>query len=142
MKPQSLIFERTYQAPVELVWQAITDKDQIKEWSFEVSDFKPEVGFTFHFYGESDGIKFLHLCVVTEVTPPVRLSYTWRYEEYTGQSLLTFELFPEGENTTRLKLTHSGTETFPLDNPLFSAANFTEGWNALLDQLAELCKKE
>ena len=37
------------------VWSALTDKDKLKQWCFDMNEFKPEVGFDFHFYGEKDG---------------------------------------------------------------------------------------
>src|SRR5688500_10239909 len=85
MKP--LVFERTYEAPVERVWEALTNKAQMREWYFDVSDFKPEPGFRFYFTGESEGIHFKHECEVVEAVKPEKLSYTWRYEGYPGQSL-------------------------------------------------------
>lgn len=134
MFSKSLVLERTYQASIDRVWKAITDKEQMKEWYFDVSDFKPEVGFRFQFYGENaNGKKLLHLCVVTEAEPPVKLSYTWCYKDYPGQSLLTFELREEAKRTTHLKLTHSGTDTFPYDNEDFKQADFNQGWNDILD---------
>jgi len=53
MTHEPLIIERSYNASVEKVWQAITDKEQMKQWYFDVSDFKPEVGFEFTFNGEN-----------------------------------------------------------------------------------------
>ncbi len=43
--------ERIYNALIEKVWQAITDKDQMKQWYFDIAGFKPEVGFEFSFSG-------------------------------------------------------------------------------------------
>jgi uncharacterized protein YndB with AHSA1/START domain len=126
MKHEPLVIERVYKAPVEKVWKAITDKEQMKEWYFDVSDFKPEVGFEFTFTGENEGRVFLHLCKVLEVIPLRKLTYSWRYEGKEGISYLTFELFPEGDET-RLKLTHEGLETFPQDRD-FRRENFVEGW--------------
>jgi uncharacterized protein YndB with AHSA1/START domain len=45
-------------------------------------------------------------------------------------SLVTFELFPEG-NKTRLKLTHTGIETFP-KTPAYARKNFEAGWTAII----------
>ena len=112
MNAQPIIMERTYQAPVEKVWQAITDKEQMKQWYFDMPAFQPEVGNEFTFIGENEGTTYIHLCKVTEVIPNKKLSYTWRYEGAEGESHLTFELFEEGEET-RVKLTHEGLETFP-----------------------------
>ena len=47
MNEKIIVIERTYEAPIEKVWEAITDKDQMKQWYFEVSDFKAEVGSAF-----------------------------------------------------------------------------------------------
>ena len=59
-----------------------------------------------------------------------KLSHTWRYEGYEGNSILTFELFAEGDKT-RLRLTHEGLETFP-DKPDFAKANFVMGWTSII----------
>ena len=128
MNKEPFVIEKTYNAPIEKVWKAITDKDDMKQWYFDLKEFKPEVGFKFQFIGKGkDGTKnFVHLCEITEVIPQKKLSHTWRYEGFSGNSVLTFELFPEG-NKTRLKLTHTGLQTFPQD-PDFAYQNFVEGW--------------
>ena len=48
---------------------------------------------------------------VAEVVPERKLAYSWKYADYPGESLVTIELRAEGSGT-RLKLTHSGLETF------------------------------
>lgn len=131
MKNEPLIMERVYHAPVAIVWQALTDKDQMKDWYFDIQDFKPEPGFEFHFTAGSPDKKFLHRCRITEVIPEQKIAYTWKYDGYEGESLVTFELFAEGEQT-RLKLTHAGLETFPPDSPDFAKAGFLEGWTYIL----------
>lgn len=127
MKDTPFIIERTYNAPLALVWKAITNRDDMKKWYFDLAEFKPEVGFEFQFTGGKDDRQYLHLCKVTEVVPRKKISYTWRYGGYEGISEVTFELFEEG-NKTRLKLTHNGLETFPKDNADFDKKNFAEGW--------------
>ncbi|MDB5158670.1 MAG: ATPase, partial [Mucilaginibacter sp.] len=117
----------TYNSPVNKVWEALTDNDKIKEWYFQLDDFKAEVGFTFRFSGSDKGVTFWHECIVQEVVPFKKLSYTWRYVEYPGDSLVSIELFDEGDKT-RLKLTHSGLESFPADNPSFAKESFAKGW--------------
>ncbi|HEY1009998.1 MAG TPA: SRPBCC domain-containing protein, partial [Daejeonella sp.] len=51
METKPLIVERTYHAPIERVWKAITNKDQMKEWYFDLSEFRAEKGFKFSFVG-------------------------------------------------------------------------------------------
>lgn len=131
MNNEPFVIERTYNAPVEKVWRAITDRDQMKQWYFDIAEFKAEAGFKFQFSGKgSKGELYLHLCEVKEVIPNKKLSYSWTYDNYEGYSVVTFELF--GENgTTRLKLTHEGLETFPA-LPDFAKESFTAGWTEII----------
>jgi uncharacterized protein YndB with AHSA1/START domain len=131
MNPEPLIIERILDAPVEKVWQAITDPDKIRAWSFDMKGFKPEVGIEFQFSGENDGRQFLHLCKVTEVIPMRKLTYSWAYQNYPGISYVSFELFDQGAKT-KLRLTHSGLQSFPADNQDFARGNFTSGWNQII----------
>jgi uncharacterized protein YndB with AHSA1/START domain len=127
--------ERTFNAPVQKVWEAISDKDQMKQWYFDLEAFRPEVGFEFQFTGEGHkGDKYLHLCKVVEAIPQQKLSYSWSYDQLKGYSVVTFELFPEGD-TTRLKLTHEGIESFRENGPDFAQESFMQGWTELIGTL-------
>lgn len=127
MKQTPFVIEQTYNAPVEKVWKAITDVNQMRQWYFDLKDFKPEVGFEFQFEGGKDNDVYVHLCKVTEVETGKKLTHSWRYEGYEGNSFVTWELFPEGDKT-RVKLTHSGLETFPQHDPNFKRESFAGGW--------------
>lgn len=127
---EPFVIERTYNASAARVWQAITDKEQMKQWYFDLDAFRPEAGFEFRFYGGTEDCNYLHLCRVTEVVPGRKLTYSWRYDGYEGNSFVTFELFPEGEKT-RLRLTHTGLESFP-EHPDFRRESFAAGWNAII----------
>ncbi len=131
MKPEPIIVERIFNAPVERVWRAITDRDEMKKWYFDIAEFKPEVDFEFQFEGGDGNKTYLHLCKITEVVPGKKLTHSWRYDGYEGISFVTFELFDEGEGQTRLKLTHEGLETFPAD-PAFAKENFEAGWTEII----------
>lgn len=132
MQNEPFIIERTFKAPAATVWKAITGKEDMKQWYFDLPEFKPVVGFEFRFTaGPPDGKQYLHICEVTEVADGKKLTYSWRYDGYEGISHVTFELFPDG-NKTRLKLTHSGLETFPADNPDFAKKNFEAGWTDII----------
>ncbi|MBK9983974.1 MAG: SRPBCC domain-containing protein [Saprospiraceae bacterium] len=142
MKPIPIIIERTYPAPIEKVWTAITDKNEMKLWYFNLAEFKPKVGFEFTFVGGTEHQSYLHLCTITEVDVNKKLTHSWRYDGYEGISFVTWELFPEGENT-RVRLTHSGLETFPASNPDFAKTNFEQGWTSILGtSLKEYLKKQ
>ncbi len=131
MKTEPLVIERVLNAPVEQVWQAITDPKKIREWYFAMEDFKPEPGFEFRFTGGKDEKTFLHICRVTEVIPNRKLRHTWSYQGYPGLSHVTMELFAEG-NKTRFRLTHEGLETFPQDTGDFARENFHAGWTQII----------
>lgn len=142
MKTESFVIERTYDAPVSKVWEAITNKEQMKQWYFDLAEFKPEVGFEFQFEGGSKDRTYLHLCKITEVTVNKKLTHSWRYDGYEGNSFVTFELFAEGDKT-RLKLMHEGLETFPTGNKDFAKENFAAGWTQIVGtSLKKFVEKE
>jgi uncharacterized protein YndB with AHSA1/START domain len=86
---EPIVIERIYNAPVERVWKALTDVDQMREWYFDLKEFKPQIGFEFEFVVEHEGNTYHHLCRVTEVIREKRLAYTWRYKGEPGDSLVT-----------------------------------------------------
>jgi len=130
---KAIVIDRTLNAPVARVWEALNDVDQIRHWYFDLKEFKPKAGFEFEFVVEHEGHNYHHLCRVTEVIPQRKLAYTWRYKGERGDSLVTFELFAEGEKT-RLKLTHTGIETFP-KTPAYARKNFEAGWTGIATEL-------
>ena len=132
-KYEAFVIERVYDAPAEKVWRALTDSEKLKLWYFQIGDFKAEAGFAFVFTGESGGVKYVHNCIITDVEPGQRLAYSWRYEGYPGDSVVTFELFPES-NKTKIRLTHEGLESFP-DLFAFKRENFAAGWNEIIGRL-------
>ncbi|MDH7447438.1 SRPBCC family protein [Aquimarina sp. 2201CG14-23] len=131
MDNKPLIIEQEFNAPLALVWRAITEKELMKKWYFDISDFKPEVGCKFHFEGGEENKRYVHLCEVLEVIPYKKLKYSWTYEGYTGISFVTFELSSVGKKTS-VKLIHEGLETFT--NPDFMRDNFMGGWKYLIHE--------
>ena len=105
----------------------------MRAWYFDLKEFKPEPGFESEFIVEHEGVKYHHLCKVTKAIPPRKLAYTWRYKGEPGDSLVTFELFPDG-NKTQLRLTHEGLETFP-KSPAYARKNFEMGWTSIATEL-------
>ena len=138
---EAIVVERTFDAPVERVWTALTGVNELRQWYFDLKEFKPDVGFEFEFIVEHEGNTYHHLCRVTEVIPEKKIAYTWRYKGEPGDSLVTFELTPEGDKT-RLKLTHTGIETFP-KTPAYARKNFESGWTAIIgSELKEFVEKK
>jgi uncharacterized protein YndB with AHSA1/START domain len=138
---EPIMIERIFNAPVPRVWQALTDVDQMREWYFDLKEFKAQIGFEFDFVVDHEGNSYHHLCRVTEVIPERKIAYTWRYKGEPGDSLVTLELWPEGERT-RLKLTHTGIETFP-KTPAYARKNFEAGWNTIVNsELRQFVEKQ
>jgi uncharacterized protein YndB with AHSA1/START domain len=128
-----VVVSRVFAAPAHRLWTALTNKDEMKLWYFDLAAFEPRVGFHFSFTGGPPDKVYVHLCDITEAIPERRLAHTWRYEGYSGSSTVIWELTPVAEGTL-LTLTHTGLETFPADNPDLAAHNFETGWNAIIHQ--------
>ncbi len=132
MENQPIVLERQFDAPISKVWKAITDINEMKSWYFDLAEFRTEIGFKFQFTGgPSPDKQYLHLCEITEVIQGKKLTYSWRYDGYSGNSFVTFELFEQG-NKTLLRLIHKGLETFPNENKDFAVKNFEVGWNEII----------
>jgi uncharacterized protein YndB with AHSA1/START domain len=136
-----VVVERTFNAPVARVWKALTDVEEMRQWYFDLKEFKPEPGFEFSFVVDHEGMTYDHRCRVTEVISQKKIAYTWRYEGHEGNSLVTIELFPDGD-TTRLKLTHEGLESFP-KTAAFARENFNKGWTEIIgSELKQFVEKK
>lgn len=132
MNTKPVIVERLFNTAINKVWTAITVNDELKKWYFKLEEFKPEVGFKFDFLGgPEDGIQYLHLCEVTEVFEGKKIAYSWRYDNYPGNSIVTWELFDKGDQTL-VRITHTGLETFAEAGKDFTKNNFNEGWTYFL----------
>lgn len=136
MNTSPIVVERTYNAPVSVVWNAITDKDQMRQWYFEpLADFKPEVGFETEFDVQFEGQNYPHQWNVTEVVPETKIAYDWRYRGYPGDSSVTWEL-SETLDGTKLTLTHQGHETLLIsqDDPTVRREGCEAGWAYFLHE--------
>jgi len=136
MENQQLVLERTYEAPVEKVWQALTDINQMQQWFFPMMEgFEPKIGFSTQWDVTHNGNVYPHLITVTESVPNEVIAYTWKYGGYPGNSIVRFALQPL-ENQTKLTLTHTVTESFEADQyPDFSKDSFTKGWTHFVGSL-------
>ena len=132
MNTEPIVIEQPFQVPASRIWSALTLKQEMKLWYFDLVEFIPRPGFKFQFSGgPAPDRQYLHLCEVEEVVPNKKLSYSWRYEGYSGASEVTFEL-ADFEDKTMLRLIHAGIETFPAENPDLSKINFQLGWESII----------
>jgi uncharacterized protein YndB with AHSA1/START domain len=125
--------------PASAVWEYLTIPELLEKWLMK-NDFKPAVGHEFQFRTNPipklnfDGICY---CVVLEIVPLKKLSYSWKGGpgdgEITLDTIVAWTLESDDKGTT-LYLTHSGfSETKNFD----FYTGMTEGWLKNLNKIAE-----
>lgn len=129
---QPITIKKHFKATPEQIWNALTRDSEMKKWYFDIPGFQPLVGYTFSFTGGPDDRLYKHICTVTKVDTNRVLAHTWTYEGYDGETVVEWQLEPDGDGTF-LKLTHSGLDTFPATNPDFAEKNFREGWQHIIN---------
>lgn len=134
MQNKTVMDERLLNAPVSLVWNAITRVEEMRQWYFGLEDFKAETGFTFEFTAGAGDVQYKHLCEVTEAIKEKRLAYTWKYDGYPGNSLVTWELEAQGDKTL-LRIVHTGLASFAANGIHFTPESFKGGWTHFGDAL-------
>lgn len=134
-----VIVEETFAVPVATAWTAITDINEMRQWYFEnIPSFEAKVGFETQFDVPCGDRNFPHVWRVTAVEPLKLLRYDWRFEGYDGDSFVTFELLPQDDGTTVVRLTHKVRESFPDDIPEFKRESCEGGWTYFIkDRLKE-----
>ncbi|MFS4429607.1 SRPBCC family protein [Chryseobacterium sp. S90] len=121
-------------APAEKVWKALTDKNEMKSWYFDIQDFALEIGKEFNFFEPGGENKYHHQGEILEIIPNQKLKHTWSYPDFSAlKTIVTWELLPE-DGQTLVKLTHENIENFKDFGDGFSRDNFTQGWNTILGQ--------
>ncbi|MEU8503222.1 SRPBCC domain-containing protein [Streptomyces brevispora] len=116
-----LRFERVLAQPPEVVWRAITDREELKAWfpSEVIADaWEPGARISFPFPGTDMTLTG----TVLEAEEPRVLAYTW------GEETLRFTLTPEPDGRTRLVFTD--------ETPPGIAARNAAGWQICLARLA------
>jgi uncharacterized protein YndB with AHSA1/START domain len=123
----ALRFERRLSHPVEVVWRAITESDQLQNWfpsRVEVDELRPGAEMTFRFENMPLDAPSTMTGRVTEFDPPRLFEFYW------GEDHLRFELEPVhgSENACVLRLT-------VLLDEREKAARDGAGWHVCLDRL-------
>jgi uncharacterized protein YndB with AHSA1/START domain len=99
---RSIRLQRTYDSPVEDVWDALTSPERITRWFLPISG-EYRVGGRFQLEGNAGG-------QILACDPPRRFRVTWAYGEpaaETDVSELEVRLTPAGEASTLLDLEHT-----------------------------------
>jgi uncharacterized protein YndB with AHSA1/START domain len=132
MNNNPIVVEDTINAPIEKVWQALTDKEQMKLWYFDIPDFELKIGYVFNFYEPGKNKKFHHQAIVKEIIPNHKVQHTWTHPSHSkGESLLTWDL-ESLDNKTKVKLTHEGKENFADAGKNFERESYEAGWKEIV----------
>ncbi|ASW73138.1 ATPase [Chryseobacterium piperi] len=129
-----IIIQKKVEAPIDEVWEALTDKEKMKSWYFDVPDFELNTGKQFNFYEPGEEKKYHHQGNILDFVPNEVLKHTWCYPELSDkETIVTWELQPDG-NGTLVKLIHENVDNFKALGDSFSRQSFTEGWNGIIGQ--------
>jgi uncharacterized protein YndB with AHSA1/START domain len=125
---QPIVVEQLFAVPTHVVWDAITNRDQMVQWFFsDIPEFRPEAGFKTEF-NVSTGVRdFYHLWTITEAVPGRKIVYDWRYKNLPGVGKVTFDIIEQGQQSL-LRITNEGLESFPKDIPEFARESCEGGW--------------
>ena len=131
---EPIVVEQSFPVKPDIVWEAITRPDLMRQWYFEpIDDFRPEVGFETQFDVDVNGRNFRHMWKVTEVVPGEKITYSWEFEGYPGLGSTEWML-SENDHGTKLVLTSTGIETFSQDIPEFTRERGEAGWVYFIQQ--------
>ena len=150
------VISRTFNAPRELVWQAFTDPERMKQWwgpkGFTVIASKMDLrpGGTYH-YGmrAPDGSAMWGKFVYREIVPPQRMVLVNCFSDEAGgitrhpmsptwplEMLSTF-LFEDEGGRTRLTIKWKPLNASAEETATFAGAHdgMRQGWTGTMDQL-------
>jgi uncharacterized protein YndB with AHSA1/START domain len=130
-------YKTIIKAPVEKVWQALTDPAMVKQYFFGSNmetDWKP--GSPLKFSGEYEGKGYEDKGVVQEYVPNQRLTYSYLSswsglpDEPDNYLLVTYEVKPVEEGT-ELTIIQTNYDQEKADHS-------SDNWNAVIDGLKKL----
>ena len=117
-------FRREYAHPVERLWTAITEPEELARWFPAKVRMQPEAGGTIEFYGDPNSPDSGQTGTILVYEPPRRLAYSW------GASELHFALEARDDGGCVLTL----TEVLEARD---AAARNAAGWTVCLAELGK-----
>lgn len=138
----SLTVRRTFDAPRERVWEALTDPEQLDQWwgpesyttSTDEVDVQPGGEWRFVMTGP-DGHVYPNLVVYDEIEAPERLAYTHGSPNDPEQFRVTISLDAVGQRGTELAMVMRFPSAADLDEAIDFGAD--EGAEQTLAKLAD-----
>lgn len=124
---RDIVIEQTIPFPREMVWDALTDADQLAEWLMP-NDFRPEIGHAFTFRTKpAPGFDGIVHCTVKALDAPSRLVWTWKGGGI--DTIVTFQLHDAAGGETLLRFRHAGFAGFSNIMPRLVLGS---GWKSLI----------
>ena len=129
-----IVVDYNIDCTMEAAWESITVLEEMKKWYFEnINAFEPVPGSTSRFKVVSGSRTFTHLWEVTEVVAFHKISYNWKYFEYPGDAMITFELTDYKEQVN-VRISVDVLRDFPEDIPEFSRESCEQGWQYFIGE--------
>ncbi len=150
MIPTRIEREILIEAPVDVVWGAVTEPDQITRWFTDAADIdlRPGGEGTLTWEGRARTQPTTAHISVQTVEPPHTFAFRWAHpvgaEARKDNSLLVeFTLAPEGENT-RLRVVETGLDEIEWSDEQKStyADEHNSGWGTHLPNLRAYASRQ
>lgn len=138
---RTIVVDYPFPQPPAAVWRALTEPALVSRWLMP-TDIRPIVGAEFTFKAPAmPGWDGTVRCQVLEVTPPLRLRYSWRGgpPDHAIDTTVTWTLTAQPDGGTLLRLEHAGFT----EGNAFVLSILDEGWRGRIAErfartLAEL----
>jgi uncharacterized protein YndB with AHSA1/START domain len=128
---RSVVVEREFSFPPEMIWRALTQPHLIEEWLMK-NDFMPIVGHRFNLRSTPrPDVNIVLDCQVLVVEPNKTLSYSWGGLDL--ESVVTWTLTPTSTGT-HLRMEHSGFRSD--QRQAYGGAR--SGWPRFLENLEQV----
>ena len=137
MSGETLLLERSFQAPAQAVFDAWTSEEVMRRWFHGRHDWEtPEAEVDLRLGGAvrvvmrdpEKGTEHGGGGHYTEIDRPTRLAFTWTWDEEPRETLIELD-FEEAEGVTTVRFTHSNLRDEE------SARSHEEGWTTCFDNL-------
>ncbi len=140
-----LRMEKIIDAPLERVWRAWSDPEQIAKWfapkpltlRVDKMDFRSGGGFAMAMVFP-DGSRHDFSGVYREVLPPSRIIWTGEFPGDPKDNIRTEITFKSLGARTQINVHQSFAVITPVNDPATKGAH--QGWTMTLNQLAEFCQ--
>ena len=132
---------RTINAPIEKVYDALTQSEQLTKWfapegmTIPVADMPSKAGEPYKVCMANDkGEQYCSVGTITELDKPNKVAMTWKWDEMPDayETTLTMSLNAMGDDKTEIMLVHDGFKDEK------DAGEHNKGWDSCLNRLEKL----